>query len=61
MDKRTIKVAVRLTVEVDLDDYLLNYGYDAPREVRADVKDAIADAVASGGVFADGIVGVEVK
>jgi hypothetical protein len=55
---RTAKVRVSLVVTIDLDDYRLAYGDDDVATIRSDVRAAVADAVASGGVMFSGIVGV---
>ena len=60
-ERKTIKVRVDLTVEIDLDDYRLNYGTDDVATIRDDVRRAVADAVNSGGVLADGIVDVKLN
>ncbi len=54
---RLMKVKVDLTVVVDVDDWLLNYGTDDLAAIRSDVKSAVVDSANSGGVLASGIVG----
>lgn len=54
---KKMKVHVCLTVDVDLDDYRLNYGADTVKDIRFQVKHAVLGAVTSGGVLADGLVG----
>jgi hypothetical protein len=54
----TIKVRVAFTVTIDVDAYRAAYGSDDVATIRYDVKAAIRDAVATGGVLADGIVDV---
>lgn len=57
--KRLLKVAVAVTVTIDLDDYRMNYGSDDVDTIRNDTRHAVADAARS--AFADGIVAVELK
>jgi hypothetical protein len=58
---RTVKVRVVLTVEVDVDDYALNYGTEDVATIRSDVRYAVVDAVNSGAVLHDGIINVELR
>lgn len=57
--RTTLKVLVQLTVEVDVEDYRLNYGADDIATIRNDVKSAIASAVTDGSILASGLVGVK--
>ena len=57
---KTIKVRVDVTVEVDVDAYRAAYGAESIPKIREDVRAAVADAINSGAVLADGIVGVGV-
>jgi hypothetical protein len=59
--KRTLKVGVYLTVTVDRDAYLLNYGTDDAKEIRDAIKYGTASAVSEGQVLHDSILNVEVK
>lgn len=57
--KRILKVRVVLVVDVDVDDYRLNYGSDSADEIRDAIKYAAADGLRA--CLADGIVNVAVK
>ena len=53
---KTIKVKVVIEAEIDLDEYRLAYGNETVATIRSDVKHAVADTVATGGVIASGLV-----
>lgn len=58
-EKKPLRVRVEVTVLVDREAYALNYGRESVAEIREQVKGAVVDAIHSGGVLADSIVGVE--
>ena len=58
---RILTVAVSLSIDLDLDDYRLNYGSDDVATIRNDVRGAVLNGVTSGGILADGIVGARLK
>lgn len=60
-NKRTIKVRVDLTIEIDLDEYRESYGDEDIATIRNDVRWAVASNVSSGGVLAAGIVRVDLN
>lgn len=59
MNPKTMKVAVVLSVTVDLDDYRLNYGDEDAATIRETIRQAFADGGRA--VLANGIAEVEVK
>lgn len=59
-ERKTIRVKVVLSVEVDVDAYELNYGIGDVATIRQDLRAAIGDAIRTGAVLHDGIVDVDV-
>lgn len=57
--KRTIKVAVYLTVEVDVDEYILNFGDQFDSEIRESVRLDVQSAAQQS--LHSGIKSVELK
>ena len=59
MAGRTLKVAVKLLVTVDLDAYREAYGDDPPETIREDIRQAASDGIRA--VISQGIRDTEVK
>lgn len=60
--RQTVKVRVDMTIEVDVEDYRLNYGVEAIADIKNEVKYAALSACSpEGGMLADGIVSTKLN
>jgi hypothetical protein len=59
MNPRTLKVAVSLTITVDLDEYAEAYGSEDRESIRESVRYAAADGVSA--VLSQGIARVQIN